>query len=769
MLGDSPCRYCPFTSDFVKRYPTPEALGGEDARGALLGVAVLARRETTRVECRFAAIRRSNMIRSLTHKQSFGCASSLFVLRRQRIIESGWAQQAQRHGTRDDHQGGTQASASIGRPKRGGGGPFRAFVHEKFGGQKFAPEAMRQACEEYHEIEDEGGPRWARLVEIGRAATESHRHTGERSFGARQGAMPSVQAALARVYCADPDLDPQVVAADLAVVVGQHDGLQAALQEVQAESKARSCAESLARREQLHAITSWSEAQAAQSPIEPPTLASHAHIEPLPSSLGLARVLDMRPPAIQVMRRMAEHGVGNAFRSDWKDAHRLLRHADVPKLPVVKSRASRCWSAARCLCSPDGRLADAIHKGLVKLMREWCAKGKSLHGTLKSGDLVLELRNSSNVRVWAECAYFNLSSWEISFMRLMEVEDEALVRSAHALGLVILQVNICDETLGLQSGIDLCAALSPHSSWRVKAWEIVRGTAPDDPELPMYVFVRPTAARHEWFWSGDRRQPRARPRAQPTGDAGGVGPQALEDAPLEQAEADEPDEADDHADDAIFEMAMEGDSASDDSIWRDWAEPESEPEDADLELEPELGGEVAAAPDPPAAAGPGGPPLPPAPAAPAEPAAPSPPPPPAQPRPRPAAAGGGAAWVGPWWRYTFPNGIGFLVHNHNANSLDAHCPRHPQCRTNRSLGDRASRPSLGRPVGQLTAWLLGAEMYASKAEHKAALRDEIRTCSLRARQNAREWASGLEGFDQVLALERPQRPGEYAEPVGLPG
>ena len=75
-----------------------------------------------------------------------------------------------------------------------------------------------------------------------------------------------------------------------------------------------------------------------------------------------------------------------------------------------------------------------------------------------------------------------------------------------------------------------------------------------------------------------------------------------------------------------------------------------------------------------------------------------------------------------------------------------------------------NKPSQGRPLGHLMAWLAGHEMHAfpSKADHF-----EYKP-SFDERVNSRNFLDTLPGAASVLALERPRRDGESAEPDLLP-
>jgi hypothetical protein len=87
ILRQPACLRCQFSATFLERFHSETKLVSVDSIASLVAAAELARLDTTRVECRFSSIRRLQLVQSLTHRQSFLMASSMFSLRRQRVIE----------------------------------------------------------------------------------------------------------------------------------------------------------------------------------------------------------------------------------------------------------------------------------------------------------------------------------------------------------------------------------------------------------------------------------------------------------------------------------------------------------------------------------------------------------------------------------------------------------------------------------------------------------------------------------------------------------
>lgn len=116
---------------------------------------------------------------------------------------------------------------------------------------------------------------------------------------------------------------------------------------------------------------------------------------------------------------------------------------------------------------------------------------------------------------------------------------------------------------------------------------------------------------------------------------------------------------------------------------------------------------------------------------------------------------------------------GFIRHYSAYSSMVAHCdnPLHGnRCRFTRSTkpSDRSSRAGQGRPLGLLLSWLqVGAdENIRTAAEHLHVSQPDFAT-----RSSCRAELGSLVSADVVqamLACERPQRPGEGEEPTTIP-
>ena len=105
---------------------------------------------------------------------------------------------------------------------------------------------------------------------------------------------------------------------------------------------------------------------------------------------------------------------------------------------------------------------------------------------------------------------------------------------------------------------------------------------------------------------------------------------------------------------------------------------------------------------------------------------------------------------------------GTLRYKASDNTICAHCPMHDECTATRTLNEDAHDPyasGRGRPIGFLTSWLMHADRFATKAQHKKFKPD------FAARFEARgQFLLEPMSFD-LLMLERDAHPFEGEEPL----
>lgn len=153
------CRWCPWTSQFVQKY-SAEGLRCPAALCDLQGTAELLRLDTSQIEALHATLRRGTVaLGCQTHSLGFLDASATMVLRKFKRFRTKFYKhfgEAQATLKKD----ADQAAASL--PKRGGGGPWRAFI----------------AC--FTDEHPEGSPNFHELGKMYAALTDDERDFYER-------------------------------------------------------------------------------------------------------------------------------------------------------------------------------------------------------------------------------------------------------------------------------------------------------------------------------------------------------------------------------------------------------------------------------------------------------------------------------------------------------------------------------------------------------------------------------------------------------------
>lgn len=182
-VEDPDCVKDEFSRDVLRRFDTPEKLLGEDLRATLSAFGSLLRTETSRIECRHAAVRRLMRAKGgSTHAAEFSAISADWLLMRARKLERDhWAKRKPQSQPKRDRP-------ARGRPKRKqGGGPQRAFLSVALRGARFPDADSRrrtflEAGARYRAVVAQGGADLERLRAAGRAGTISRRH-GRPAFG----------------------------------------------------------------------------------------------------------------------------------------------------------------------------------------------------------------------------------------------------------------------------------------------------------------------------------------------------------------------------------------------------------------------------------------------------------------------------------------------------------------------------------------------------------------------------------------------------------
>ena len=172
ILNIPDCMLDGLTETLRSRYCTAEDLLGDECQGVLESLASIFSLDTVEIEAKHGSNRELTMLRGRGWVPSLlnvaASALSRFVSRRARDRAAG-------HGSAEKKAASKSRRT---RPKRGGGGAWRAFCHERSKGQKFTLEMLRQLAAEYARL---GVEEKQIYVEAGMKATLAHKH-GHSSF-----------------------------------------------------------------------------------------------------------------------------------------------------------------------------------------------------------------------------------------------------------------------------------------------------------------------------------------------------------------------------------------------------------------------------------------------------------------------------------------------------------------------------------------------------------------------------------------------------------
>ena len=186
-----PCMHDALASFFLSKFPNFTA----DAKACLEGLAEAVDRCISSIESRHALSRRLTVARGVqTWTPKLASTSAEFSLRQVLLQENtGLAAAAQENPA-------SAATATAAKPAKkapgkqrgalgGGGGPYRAFLHERCAGQKLNRASMKALADEYRNL---GEDAMTYFREQGRLATLAWRN-GYHAFGERRQRTPGLE------------------------------------------------------------------------------------------------------------------------------------------------------------------------------------------------------------------------------------------------------------------------------------------------------------------------------------------------------------------------------------------------------------------------------------------------------------------------------------------------------------------------------------------------------------------------------------------------
>ena len=446
ILDEAWCLKCDFTIAFLTVYHTVALLTSEECRAVLWALALWLRRDTFPLECRFGWLRKFRGLTKFTHEKELSANSAVFFINRSRLHEASL--KAILHDGDGETVAKHEAVASSTKPRRGGGGPWRAWVSHLLRRSTTHKRDFARASALYHDIKLAQGPLWEELVRRGECATEAHR-AGGRSF--RQGDTASVPPGAASILQAMLRGQRSAQEAISSAPEREATSATAALAEVlQAmDKRAREKADAGKREEDTEsaAIGKWSHAPAAKSCFSMVPFA----VGPVPLHPSI-RMGELAFSSIDLVRQALRGAKQNLFpklEAHWRTLHQVVEHSKCKQIPktLKPCRSELCRKALMCLCTRK-ELKDFVHSWRA-CMRKSLQLGGPLRENYDRGGLLLRFwQRGDTSPKWVAMPTINLTEMDGSLMTLSYEPESARQRCAHSNNLEAVSVDLENSELG---------------------------------------------------------------------------------------------------------------------------------------------------------------------------------------------------------------------------------------------------------------------------------------------------------------------------------
>ena len=405
---------------FLAMFPTVALLCGTEAITILLIIALIAKCDTGKVECRHASIRRILLAKSGSWASHVAQVSANYMCCIART--SNFACADENAGAETELQ--SEGEEDTSEPSQGYGGPARYFVRQWLSGQVSPPERRLQGTtskeqrslsfkdmwEEYRRIKAAGGAEWDELVQEGKLGTEASK-TGAAAFGPQPEVV--AQAAAGRVPRFSTPESREANRAALPTVLRESGasalclpGLPSrqhrfkVLSDMAAASREAGIKQRKQATENEATVVSWSKQRvqdmmtglAAAASVIPGIIHTGALVLPT-SFLPRVRWIRFRTPLLQMVNKVFEQADGAFLKlvdETWLKMHEPYLHLSAVKLDLSQRvPRSVCFYARVCVCKrPDLRL---FVKQLVARLRKLCHKDAPLRPYLDRCELIVRL------------------------------------------------------------------------------------------------------------------------------------------------------------------------------------------------------------------------------------------------------------------------------------------------------------------------------------------------------------------------------------------
>ena len=417
-----------WTLDFVRRFPTADALRGPQARSILLLRMLMLFIENGAIESLHAWVRRLIVVLSAhTHPSRFTDVNASWMFGRQRnmVVKGKFARlfttpsTIRRPQQRSSKRLGIVKQGNVVKQRRkgkqGGGGAFRCWVRQKLWKcatrTAFKPH-MKAITKEYWELPPEAK---ARLQAIGRIATHAHKFKpdGSRSssFGPRSAEIDRARekefrdALQNRCLAVEDALNESEAVQEIAS--GEiSDALRAARMASRSRSSARiahlradlDIIERFDAGEGARALRSWSDTEFSELFTDVAVLPSEGSVV---FELAHSTRIEKQDQAIEAwVSHLTSHiggpsgGIRAHLEFAWEYFNAAIMEKDVMgAYPDIPPPNSKCHDAGLCLCTECGRRLSLLREEMLTR----CVKSRALPHTqgrqdLKAGQWLLQLQ-----------------------------------------------------------------------------------------------------------------------------------------------------------------------------------------------------------------------------------------------------------------------------------------------------------------------------------------------------------------------------------------
>jgi hypothetical protein len=433
LLATRKCLLDDFVKGHLAQFPSEEELVSGDSLGILKVIAERATVDIARLECGHAHLRRVREVGSVqTHLMSLSKLSSAFLQHQCRV-------DSKLSPLPESHIGEPAAStADEPKPRRGGGGAWRAFVHEQAQGAGGLKD-MRVLQARYRDLPPEER---ARYIEIGQAGTAAFRAGASRAFPLSERQLASASRGSASASTDRHPTPDESVVATRVLRSGQADEyfLLQTLKVTRDQEREKGNKSAQDEEAAVLALRKYGHTH-LQDNLRPllelvPALGDVAaqHLSAWPHTTKAIAVhnstlQDQAVSALKYISARRPHGLGPTLDKWFEDEHDIILH-DKCRPIVTKERRRVCLRLGCCVCSEPGISLQRMCTRLIQKLKKLLPKEDGSRALLRGGsvvirfgfattsdnpsDLVPQVLNSR----WCSVPFLQLSPFSLVFLEL---------------------------------------------------------------------------------------------------------------------------------------------------------------------------------------------------------------------------------------------------------------------------------------------------------------------------------------------------------------